>query len=634
MSKMITAIANLAQGWRNGEIAALVAKTNAKYVIVLEIKIQGEDGQYIGAQLEENKGAERYLYGKSPHWPGLFVTGRLSQMDIQTVKKAMKIQTDNAATEKAIKKANADVADFKKRKICWIPQGTIIADKELISKLSESHRNALLLIGKILDKDIDRITEDIFRKIENFSPKKGQSGELLLTFKLKFDSADFYMGDIEEYVNIFKLAAIRSRCKGAKKSNKAVTCTICNKVNCTGVFEHPPLPFFTLDKQNFIPSGDPLLGFKVFPLCPDCYLELRCGQAYVEQNLNFTIPNSKGKGSPIRFWLIPVLNNQFLQEYLTNISHDGLYLKNLRTICEKMDFISRLDTNSSAFEAFLSYTAVFYTVDVQGHMRLISSEQGIFPKRLRQILEAKAQVDSIYPFRREKIRFGFPILRDFIERPKSEGWYSEFTTLMGSIFLDTKLESDFVYTFLINKIREIANKSRTPESLKDIVLKALAAIDYLLLLDLFELPVGDTSYMSIQTNDRQADEVKKFFDSHSKLLSNGTLRAICGIGISVGILLEVQRKRPGNSMPFWSHLNRLELDLGKVQSLFPQVITKLQQYDEHKYDQLISFLGAEEVSKIDPQANDLPIDVVNLVFAVGLTEGHMIYNSAVEAEKQ
>ena len=70
------------------------------------------------------------------------------------------------------------------------------------------------------------------------------------------------------------------------------------------------------------------------------------------------------------------------------------------------------------------------------------------------------------------------------------------------------------------------------------------------------------------------------------------------------------------------------IDLEKVQSLFPQVITKLQQYNEHNYDQLITFLGSEEVSKIDPRANDLPNDLVNLVFAIGLTEGHMIYHSA------
>jgi hypothetical protein len=65
-----------------------------------------------------------------------------------------------------------------------------------------------------------------------------------------------------------------------------------------------------------------------------------------------------------------------------------------------------------------------------------------------------------------------------------------------------------------------------------------------------------------------------------------------------------------------------------VQSLFPQVITKLQQYSEHEYDQLLSFLGAEEISKMDPHAKDLPNDLINLVFVIGLTEGHMVYNSA------
>lgn len=631
---MITAIANLAQGWQNGEIAALIGKTNAKYVIVLEIKIQNEESKYTGAQLEENKGAERYLYGKSPHWPGLFVTGRLSQMDIQKVKQAIKIQADCTATEKNLRKAKEAITDFKEKKICWIPKGTIINAEEFTSKLSPRWRNALLSIGAVVKDEIDSITTDILRIIENFSPKEGESSELLLTFKLKIDSDELYMGDVEEYVSIYRLAIIRQRSKGAKKNNKAVACTICNKADCTGIFEHPPLPFFTLDKQNFSPSGDPRRGFKVFPLCPNCYIKLRCGQAYLEQNLSFIIPNSKGKGTPIKFWLIPILNNQFLQEYLTNINHDGIYLKNLRTICEKMDFISRLDTDSKEFETFLSYTAVFYTVDTQGHMRLISSEQGIFPKRLRQILEAKARVDSIYPFRREKIRFGFPVLRDFIERPKSEGWYVEFAILMGSIFMDTKLDANFVFAFLIRKIREIGNKNRAPEALKDIVLKALAAIDYMLLLDLFERPMGDTSYMGIQTNDVHADEAKRFLDAHSKLLSNGTLRAICAVGISVGILLEVQRKRPGNSMPFWGRLNRLELTLEKVQSLFPQVITKLQQYNECNYDQLISFLGAEEVSKIDPRANDLSNDLINLVFAIGLTEGHMIFNSSMEAKKQ
>jgi hypothetical protein len=73
-------------------------------------------------------------------------------------------------------------------------------------------------------------------------------------------------------------------------------------------------------------------------------------------------------------------------------------------------------------------------------------------------------------------------------------------------------------------------------------------------------------------------------------------------------------------------LNRLEIDWDRVRSFFPQVVTKLQQYNEHGYDQLLNFLGAEEISKLDPTAKDLPMDLISLVFALGISEGHMIFN--------
>jgi hypothetical protein len=79
-------------------------------------------------------------------------------------------------------------------------------------------------------------------------------------------------------------------------------------------------------------------------------------------------------------------------------------------------------------------------------------------------------------------------------------------------------------------------------------------------------------------------------------------------------------------MPFWGRLNRLEIDLDRIKTFFPQVVTKLQQYNEHDYDQLLNFLGAEEISKLDPTAKDLQMDLISLVFAVGISEGHMIFS--------
>lgn len=625
---MITAIANLAKGWTKGEIAALVARNDAKYVITLGIEIVDKGWQYSGASLEENKGSEQFLYGDSPHWPGLFVTGRLSQTDIKKVKKTLKTLKDRQATADSITKAENEIADFQRRKVSWISRGTILSSDDLLARLSPARKEALTFIKELVNEKIELITVDILKAIEGFEPRKGEPGELLLTFKFKDGSTEYYAGEVQEYREIFKNAVTRPRKRSSGKRKGATVCTVCNRQALQGVFEHPPLPFFTLDKPNFVPSGDPSLGFQVFPLCSDCYLNLRLGQAFIEQNLDFSIPNSKGKGSGLRFWLIPVLSNTpFVQDFLDDLSRGGVYLKNLRNLCGKMELINKLDTQAGAFEAFLSFAAIFYTLDKQGHMRLISSEQGIFPRRLRQLVEAKTQIDKLYPFPRERIRFGFPLLRDFIESPKTEGWHSQAAAILSSIFLERELDSEFIWKLLAKRVREKTKGKTQLENLKHIVLKGLAVIDYLALLGLINVRSESIRYMNTQTiYGEMVDDVRRFLESHSKLLANGTLRAVCAVGISVGILLEVQRKRPGKSMPFWGRLNRLELDLDRVRALFPQVATKLQQYNEHGYDQLLSFLGAEEISKLDPTAKDLSMDLISLVFTVGISEGHMIFN--------
>jgi CRISPR-associated protein Csh1 len=665
---MITSIAELEKGWRtdaiDSNIAALVASTKAKYAIVIKIKMLGKDVQYLGAVLEENKGAEIYLYGDSPHWPGLFITGRIPGIDIQKIKRIIGSKEEKDESKKDTKSKDKskyqkgkqssrkrksdpvkDLKDLLNKKIGWISDSTILNDEELIERLPENQRYILLSLQgrfssiKELIKDKQSIDEinnipivkDVLRIIKDFDPKEGESGDLLLTFKFLEDSKEYYVGEVKEYRNIFK-KAITSLRNPKKKQRDRVICTVCNNQAPSDTFKHPPLPFFTLDKPNFIPNGNPDFGFKVFPLCQECYMKLRRGRAYIEENLDYSIPNPYHRGATLKFWLIPVLSDPTsVQTYLYNLNRGGLYLKNLKTMCEKMELITQIDshlvTQADPSESFLSFTALFYMMDTQGHMRLISSEQGIYPKRLRYIVEVKAKVDALYPFRKEGIRFGFPLLREFIETPKKEGWYPRLSSLLSSIFVGNKADEEFIFRVLIQKIRDSISKKFEPEDFNTIVLKALSVIDYLVYLQIMGLPSEEVGAMNAEIKDRAADEALRFLDSHSKFLASGTLRAVCATGISVGILLEIQRSRPDRSMPFWSHLNRLELDLNRLRALFPQVLTKLQQYDEHRFDQLLHYLGADEISKLDISMENLNRDLVSLVFAVGLSEGHRIYMS-------
>jgi hypothetical protein len=117
--------------------------------------------------------------------------------------------------------------------------------------------------------------------------------------------------------------------------------------------------------------------------------------------------------------------------------------------------------------------------------------------------------------------------------------------------------------------------------------------------------------------------VKAFLDGHPTLLRDETLRAVCATGIATGILLQVQFDRTKGNMPFWTRLNRLEMGLDRIRQLFPQILNKLHEYDVHTYDELLSYLGSSEVSRLGTTevANK---DLLNFVFAVGLSEGYFI----------
>ena len=122
---------------------------------------------------------------------------------------------------------------------------------------------------------------------------------------------------------------------------------------------------------------------------------------------------------------------------------------------------------------------------------------------------------------------------------------------------------------------------------------------------------------------REVEDVQKFINSHTNILSDGTTRAIFATGVCVGILLEVQQQLYHKAAPFWSRLNRLNLDLERLKELFPEVKSKLSMYHEKGYDTIIDYLGVNEISKIN-WSSTIPEENINFVFAVGLSYGYML----------
>jgi CRISPR-associated protein Csh1 len=617
------------------DIGALVGRTDAKTVLVLRFAVSEGGVNYCGIDIEEKRDDELYLYRRdlAGRGTGLFLTGRITRFDLRALHRNLKLLEKDAGN----RKAQGFVNDFLRKKLDWLPRGGVISDQSLLSALSPGSKATIESFVNEFKSRIREIHDDFLERIKILEPE-----ELLLTVKLVYGSQEYYIGELPEYTSLFRLAVtkLREMGKATKQVLDTPACTVCNKKAVEAKFSQPPLPFVTTDKPGFIPDGEQTQAYKVFPLCLDCFLDLSRGMKFIEKHLDFSISSIEGRRAEVRFWLIPILSNpelvipliKDLGESATKVEETEstrfLYIRNLRKMCRTMDSITTLASESGfeAAEAYLTFTALFYAKDRKGHMRLISRSEGIYPKRLRFIAAVKRKVDSLYPFQKVDVRFGFPLLREFLVASKSERWYGDLASILGDIFTGKSVNKSLLYKAVANKIQEGAKKEADLKMIAETSFKGLSLIEYIEHLDPSQL--GEEHLVGAQgiqeaSRSRPVSLVKNFLDAHSKLLRNGTLRAICATGIATGILLEVQRETR-KSIPFWTRLNRLEMDLERVKQLFPQILNKLHEYDFHEYDEVLAYLNSQEVSNLDLGQEDLSKDLISLVFAIGMSQGYWI----------
>jgi len=496
---MITAIAQLGRASRksgefSSELEAFVNRSRAKHVLVLRIRVSENGAKYEGVELEENKGEEKYLYRRDPSGkPGLFITGRLpmsGDAGVWQLRRSCIVLSSKNTSAKDREKAKQILATFEKKKVIGITKG---------KGISQTTNKTLNLICKTIRNNPRTIVKDICEIIKTINPE-----ELLLTVKIISNFGEKYLGEIPDLADDFKnfVTSGKTQRKKIARETSGLMCTICGNKSFSDEFEESPLPFFFIDKPGFIPEGNFYKSYMVFPLCSNCFIDLLYGQKFIEKYLNFSISSIEGRQAEVSFWLIPVLNDyDSVISYVKDLSESVagrkeskhfLYLKHLKNMCETMEAISAFDTEPDALEAFLTFTALFYTKDRQGHMRLISSSEGIYPRHLRLMLEVKRKVDSLITFKKVGIRFCFPLLREFLmptdmkgrvgARRRPRGWYKDLASTLGDMFVGKPIKKTLIYKAIASKIREVA-KGADLKKVSDISFKALSLVEYIEQLD-------------------------------------------------------------------------------------------------------------------------------------------------------
>jgi CRISPR-associated Csh1 family protein len=577
---------------------------NVKQIIGISFIRRKNKIQYNSVSIHEFKDKSLYLYKRDLSGrPGLFLSGTISQNDVKTI-------LDKNLTDK-IKN------DFINKKVLWFRNGKLIKN-EFLSELPQQIKDDLEEIFSELELNKNKIGNEIISRLKQSKPQK-----YLLTIMPPHKDESVFVGQIKEYVSLFNKGVLNKK----TSNNNQMICSVCNKLKVIEAFTESPLPFYYTDKPTFFPNIDSSQTNKGFPLCDDCNLEIQKGWKYIKKSLDYGVSTIGSKSNEIRFWLIPHLNDTSLLEKLEYEQQKrNLYLNELHTLFNSLSRITQVETGSMAVNKFLRFSSLFYFMDANGHMRITDYVQGILPEQLQKLIAVKRIIDQKFPYellttkiKKLELIFGFPLILYFF-KDRSPQWKEQVVELLSNIFTGMETNKLLVLRIINEKIHEVW-KNQNSAVFYD-CLRGLMLLEYLIRLENNQ----KVSSMSVSSITPQIEQVEKFLAEHSEVLSDDNSRATFATGVCVGILLEVQSARYQKIAPFWNRLNRLDLDLEKIKEYFPQVKSYLAMYGIQEYDTIINFLGATQISKLDP-TKKIAKEQLNFVFSLGLSLGYLIKRS-------
>jgi CRISPR-associated protein Cas8b/Csh1 subtype I-B len=597
-------------------ITSLLTTVTAKYVIGIQFQNNKSNLEYIKSEIYEFQDPILYLYKRdSSGKPGLFLTGNISKEDIKKLKYAI----ERFGLE------NQDVKEFIRKKILWFPKSKIISENRL-KRLCENRRKKLHGIFKEFKIKENQIIKDVLGLLVKDEPEK-----TLLTIMIQEnddeDGVPKFIGQIQDYTEFFKESILTKKFNGGKE----LYCTVCNNKSIIETFVERPLPFFVADKPMFFPNAEDRQSSKGFPLCDNCYLEIQKGVFLIQSKLNYKITTINSNASQLRFWLVPHLNDQeLIIDFESDLNNPNLYLNVLKKLCETLQSISRHDNHKrEGIEIFARFSALFYVIDDKGMMRISNYIQGIYPTQLEKLFMVKERVDEQYPFQLLRKRFGenlfvgFPLIIMFYKDAAPQ-WQQQAVSLLEKIFTSQFIEIEDTVKYINAKIYE-TSKSYNLYQLAYVTFLGLMLLEYLININAEDdgKPLSNQQEEKSTPIIKEIEIVQRFTEEHQNLLIDGASRAIFAIGVCIGILLEVQEIRYNKTAPFWNRLNRLNVDKDKLKELVPEIRSKLAMYNERRYNTIIDYLVASEISKID-DPTILSKEMVNLIFSIGLSFGSLL----------
>ncbi len=458
-------------------------------------------------------------------------------------------------------------------------------------------------------KDQERIKNDLVRLRMQYE----DGGFITLIFCQGEEKK--YLGDIEDcssYLLEF------SQEKYDEVSNDGICC-LCNRKS--KVFGNAsPITFYSLDKPGYIAGGmKKENGYKNFPLCFECLLQLNEGAAYMQDLLGFRFAG-------LRYYLIPeaIYNKNEVLDEIMNIYYSFQQESEGKVSLSQADRIAADEDDILGLikdvDDIVSLKFLFFQEQSSKFVILLLMED-VLPSRIRTLFAAKQRAEDHSVFKDQKfsakliqdIQFNYGVLRRLF--PTIKG----FLEIVNKTFKDQKIDKQYVLELIMDRLRGLFNDNRY---MKIEVLQAFACLLYLTELGVLKSTGGDLGLMDMENEvvamvamEALDARVERFFQEFSSTIDNNAKKAVFLTGVLTQHLLAIQNADRG-STPFRSQLKGLKMKEADVRALLPKIQQKLEEYGSNYYTQLEKIASLYYL-----QAGNnwgMSVDEVNFYFVLGM----------------
>lgn len=421
-----------------------------------------------------------------------------------------------------------------------------------------------------------------------------------------------YLGDIDDFIEYLLEF---SQEKYNEISSDGVCC-LCKKES--RVFgDASPITFYSLDKPGYIAGGmKKENGYKNFPLCFECLLELNAGAAYMQELLAF-------KFAGLRYYLIPevVYNKDEILDEIMNIYYSFRQESEGKVVLSQADRIAADEDDILGLlkdvDDIVALKFLFFQEQSSKFVILLLMED-VLPSRLRTLFTAKQRAEDHLIFKDLKfsakliqdIQFNYGVLRKLF--PTIKG----FMEIVNKTFKDQKIDKQFVMALIMDRLRGFFNDNHY---MKIEVLQAFICLLFLSELGVLKNTGGGWELVNTENEAVAAKaldiRVERFFQEFSSTIDNNAKKALFLTGVLAQHLLSIQKNDRG-ATPFRSQLKGLKMKEADARALLPKIQQKLEEYKKNYYIQLEKIASMYYL-----QAGNnwgMSVDEINFYFVLGM----------------